>query len=176
MSEWIEKRLGEMIYINPSSLSSNHAGIIQYIDISSVERGKLLGYTEYDFSEAPGRAKRIIKNGDTIISTVRPNLRAYWYVQNCPNNAIASTGFAVIRVKGNNNGKFIYTRLQKTKKPSRERKLMVIEQMQYVILSASKIMFFLIRLKNGDINDMQHKKNFPALFCHCKTAISSTAR
>jgi len=74
--KWVEKQLGEMVHVNPSSLSNNHDGIIQYIDIS-FERGRMFGYTEYDFAEAPGRARRIIKNGDTIISTVRPNFRAY---------------------------------------------------------------------------------------------------
>jgi len=108
MSEWVEKKLGELIHINSASLSSNHNGIIKYIDISSVDRGRLLNYTEYDFLDAPGRARRIIKNDDTIISTVRPNLRAYWYVKNCPNNAIVSTGFAVIRARENNSSRFIY--------------------------------------------------------------------
>ena len=108
MSHWVEKRLGDIIHINPSSLSSNHNGTIQYIDISSVSQGHMLGCTEYEFSEAPGRARRKIKQGDTIISTVRPNLRAYWYVRACHDNAIVSTGFAVIRAKGENNSRFIY--------------------------------------------------------------------
>jgi len=109
MSEWIEKRLGEMIEVNPKSISaSTYNGTIQYIDISSVESGRLLGYTKYDFVDAPGRARRIIKPGDTIISTVRPNLRGYLYVKECPNNVIASTGFAVLRTKEGNDKRFIY--------------------------------------------------------------------
>ncbi len=109
MSEWVEKKLGKLIYINPESISgNNYFGHIQYIDISSVEKGHLLGYTEYEFSKAPGRAKRKISNGDTIYSTVRPNLRAYWYVRDCPENAIVSTGFAVLRAKKNYDKRFVY--------------------------------------------------------------------
>lgn len=108
MRDWATEQLGNMVTINPSSLRSSHSGIIQYIDISSVERGRLLGYTEHDFAEAPSRARRIIKDGDTIISTVRPNLRAYWRVQGCHENAVASTGFAVLRAKEGYDSRFIY--------------------------------------------------------------------
>lgn len=110
MSKWNEVRLGELIDINPETLSvSKYNGKIQYIDIASVNRGWLDGYTEYDISDAPSRARRIIRNNDIIYSTVRPNLRAYYYVKDCPDNAICSTGFAVLRAKGNVDSRFIYS-------------------------------------------------------------------
>ena len=110
MSEWNEVRLGELIDINPETLSiSKYNGRIQYIDISSVNCGQLDGYTEYDISDAPSRARRIIRNNDIIYSTVRPNLRAYYYVKNCPDNAICSTGFAVLRAKDNVDSRFVYS-------------------------------------------------------------------
>ena len=109
MSKWEEKRLGELIDVNPETLSlSKYKGSIQYIDIASVNNGRLDGYTEYDISEAPSRARRIIKNDDMIFSTVRPNLRAYYYVRNCPDNAICSTGFAILRAKKEVDSRFIY--------------------------------------------------------------------
>ncbi len=109
MSEWIEKRLCEMVKVNPSVISSSkYEGLIKYVDISSVDHGRLIGYTEYDFANAPSRARRTIKPGDTIFSTVRPNLRAYWYVKDCPENAVASTGFAVLRPKKGSNSRFMY--------------------------------------------------------------------
>ena len=110
MSKWNEVRLGELIDINPETLSvSKYNGKIQYIDIASVNRGQLDGYTEYDIVDAPSRARRIIRNNDIIYSTVRPNLRAYYYVKNCPDNAICSTGFAVLRAKENVDSRFIYS-------------------------------------------------------------------
>lgn len=110
MSTWGEHRLGDYITINPASLSAEkYDGSIQYIDISSVSAGRLSGYTEYDINDAPSRARRIIRPNDIIFSTVRPNLRAYYYVKECPSNAICSTGFAVLRAKKNANSRFIYS-------------------------------------------------------------------
>ena len=110
MSTWGEHRLGDYITVNPATLSVNkYNGSIQYIDISSVSAGRLSGYTEYDINDAPSRARRIIRPDDIIFSTVRPNLRAYYYVKECPSNAICSTGFAVLRAKKNANSRFIYS-------------------------------------------------------------------
>jgi type I restriction enzyme S subunit len=109
MCTWREKRLGDYISINPATLTvAKYNGSIQYIDISSVSVGQLYGYAEYDINDAPSRARRIIQPNDIIFSTVRPNLRAYYYVKECPTNAICSTGFAVLRAKKNANSRFIY--------------------------------------------------------------------
>lgn len=110
MSKWEEKRLGELIDINPETLTvTKYKGSIEYIDIASVSNGKLAGYTTYDITEAPSRARRVIKDNDIIFSTVRPNLKAYYYVKKSPKNAICSTGFAVLRAKSGVNSRFIYS-------------------------------------------------------------------
>ncbi|MFR3657810.1 MAG: N-6 DNA methylase [Eisenbergiella sp.] len=82
-----------------------------YIDISSVENGT----GKVDFSnkikgtDAPSRAKRAVKKGDILFSTVRPNLKAYGYVEreNC-DCCVASTGFAVISAKSMVLSKYVY--------------------------------------------------------------------
>lgn len=82
-----------------------------YIDISSVENGT----GKVDFSnkikgtDAPSRAKRAVKKGDILFSTVRPNLKAYGYVEreDC-DCCIASTGFAVISAKNMVLSKYVY--------------------------------------------------------------------
>lgn len=82
-----------------------------YIDISSVENGT----GKVDFSnkikgtDAPSRAKRAVKNGDILFSTVRPNLKAYGYVEreDC-DCCVASTGFAVISAKSMVLSKYVY--------------------------------------------------------------------
>lgn len=110
MSKWQETRLGELIEINPETLSvSKYTGEIKYIDIASVNSGSLEGYTTYEISDAPSRARRIIKDKDILFSTVRPNLRAYYFVKNAPTNAICSTGFAVLRAKKGVNSRFVYS-------------------------------------------------------------------
>jgi type I restriction enzyme M protein len=70
-----------------------------YIDISSVENGS--GRINYNnklsTKDAPSRARRLIKENDVLLSTVRPNLKAFAYIKNLSEKSIASTGFAVLR-------------------------------------------------------------------------------
>ena len=70
---------------------------ICYIDTSSVTEGKLTTIQKLDRKKSPLRAKRLAKNNDIIISTVRPNLKHYYFVKDAPKNLVVSTGFAVIR-------------------------------------------------------------------------------
>ncbi|HDM8271900.1 TPA: restriction endonuclease subunit S [Yersinia enterocolitica] len=49
------------------------------------------------FSEAPSRARRLVQDGDVIISTVRTYLEAIAPIIAPPVNMVVSTGFAVIR-------------------------------------------------------------------------------
>ena len=82
-----------------------------YIDISSVENGtgKIDFSNKIKGSDAPSRAKRAVKKGDILFSTVRPNLKAYGYVEreDC-DYCIASTGFAVISAKTMVLSKYVY--------------------------------------------------------------------
>jgi type I restriction enzyme M protein len=81
-----------------------------YIDIESVENGTGIVSFEkiLDPKDAPSRARRNIKNGDIALSTVRPNLRAFGYLENLPKNCLASTGFAILSAKENILDKFLF--------------------------------------------------------------------
>ncbi len=73
---------------------------IEYVDISSVNLVEGITSTEtISFDKAPSRARRKVKDGDTIISTVRTYLKAIAAIKSPPENLIVSTGFAVIRPK-----------------------------------------------------------------------------
>lgn len=88
--------------IDPETLSpSTPAGFsFKYIDISAVSEGKLtIPRTSTAFSEAPSRARRVLRAGDVIMSTVRPNLKAFAYCDLDEERYVASTGFAVLRAK-----------------------------------------------------------------------------
>lgn len=70
---------------------------IQYLDIASIPKTGVVGETSrFRFSDAPSRARRIVRAHDTVVSTVRPYLRAFAYVEAPPENLVASTGFAVL--------------------------------------------------------------------------------
>lgn len=71
---------------------------LQYIEISDVSEDKgITNIQEMKFSDAPSRARRIVKDGDIIISTVRTYLRAIATIKEPGKNTVVSTGFAVLR-------------------------------------------------------------------------------
>lgn len=96
--------LREVCEINPEAANPTDlypGSHFNYIDISCVENesGKFLGANRVTTDEAPSRARRLVKPGDVLISTVRPNLKAFAVLTEVPERAIASTGFAVLRAK-----------------------------------------------------------------------------
>jgi len=68
-----------------------------YLDISGVEAGtgRIIEVKKHKGCEAPSRARRLIKTGDVLVSTVRPYLKSFAIVPPDLNNQICSTGFAV---------------------------------------------------------------------------------
>jgi type I restriction enzyme, S subunit len=73
---------------------------IKYIDIGNIDSsGRINEIAEYKFEDAPSRARRIVRHGDIVISTVRTYLQAIAPIESPPNNLIVSTGFAVVRSK-----------------------------------------------------------------------------
>lgn len=75
---------------------------IRYIDISSIDNGskQVTGYVEYQIDEAPSRAQQVLKKGDILFSTVRPNLQNIAVNPYSEDNIVASTGFCVLRCVG----------------------------------------------------------------------------
>ena len=80
----------------------------RYIDIGSVGTGVLIEKPQkIRFAAAPSRARRIVKEGDTIISTVRTYLKAVWFAEDIKDNFICSTGFAVLTPRQGTLPKFV---------------------------------------------------------------------
>ena len=74
---------------------------IEYVEISDVDEvNGLKGTESMAFKDAPSRARRLVRDGDIIISTVRTYLRAVAPIKNPPENLVVSTGFAVVRPEG----------------------------------------------------------------------------
>ncbi len=96
---WLIKPLKRWVSINANTLNEKTKPDFefQYLDIGSVKTGRLTRELErLRFESAPSRARRILRRGDTVISTVRTYLKAIWYVDEDAENLIASTGFAVL--------------------------------------------------------------------------------
>jgi type I restriction enzyme M protein len=104
LSEFPHIALGEICEINPETAIPQElypASHFNYIDISCVENesGNFLGPNRTASDDAPSRARRSVKAGDVLLSTVRPNLKAFTLLSEVPERAIASTGFAVLRAQ-----------------------------------------------------------------------------
>lgn len=84
---------------NPCESETNE--VFTYIDIASINREtkQVEEVVEILTHEAPSRARQIVKAGDILVSTVRPNLNAVAHLDSQFDGATASTGFTVLRTK-----------------------------------------------------------------------------
>ncbi|HEX7608073.1 MAG TPA: restriction endonuclease subunit S [Candidatus Cryosericum sp.] len=109
-SKWHTVRLGDVCQVNPDKRDSSWPhSVISYIDIASVGNGVLNEQPRTVLvAEAPGRAQRLVRAGDTIVSTVRPNRRSFLYVSEPASTTVVSTGFAVLRAEEGFDPRFLY--------------------------------------------------------------------
>jgi type I restriction enzyme S subunit len=96
---WVVKPLKRWVSINelvlPESTDPDYT--FQYLEIGCVGTGFLVAKpAQLRFADAPSRARRVLRRGDTIISTVRTYLRAIYFVTENADNLVASTGFAAL--------------------------------------------------------------------------------
>ena len=99
-AKWNTIRIKDIALINPDVLSENTPSDFEmlYIDIGNVDSlGNILNQEPLTFGKAPSRARRQVKRGDVIVSTVRTYLHAIAPIQDHDKNLVVSTGFAVIR-------------------------------------------------------------------------------
>ena len=99
--DWSIKKLKYYTTINDEVLTESTAPNYEfrYVDIGSVTLQKgIEQYQGFSFENAPSRARRIVRAGDVIISTVRTYLKAVASIHD-DKDVIVSTGFAVIRPK-----------------------------------------------------------------------------
>ncbi|MBL0568762.1 restriction endonuclease subunit S [Aeromonas hydrophila] len=109
---WQWKKLSDMASVDSETLPSSTDPNIEfdYIDISSVSTGNIPEELElYRFSDAPSRARRVVKKFDILMSTVRPNLKAFAMFTGRARLTIASTGFSVISPKNWYDQQYIFS-------------------------------------------------------------------
>ena len=102
-NHWIDLPLKAVASHNNDVLDERTADDyeILYVDISSVN--PINGITSKEampFSAAPSRARRRVKHGDVIVSTVRTYLRAIARINEPEESLVVSTGFCVVRPSG----------------------------------------------------------------------------
>ena len=100
--DWEVKHFEDVADIDKESLNGNTSKDYEfdYISLSDVNSNDFKIETSRQFySTAPSRARRVVKKGNILMSTVRPNLQGFSLIRNDVKDLIASTGFAVIAAK-----------------------------------------------------------------------------
>ena len=99
-TNWEVRRLKYLATVNDEALPETTDPDLEmtYVDIGNVDSiAGITGTEELVFEDAPSRARRIVRQGDVIISTVRTYLKAIARIEPTDANLVVSTGFAVIR-------------------------------------------------------------------------------
>jgi type I restriction enzyme S subunit len=96
---WEARRLKDSASLNVDSLPEDSDPDLEivYVDIGGVnDRGRIEQKEALRFAAAPSRARRRVRHGDVIVSTVRTYLRAIASIVAPEPNLVVSTGFAVV--------------------------------------------------------------------------------
>jgi type I restriction enzyme S subunit len=104
---WVKTELAEVVELNASSWTKKTAPEeIEYVDLANTKWGVISSTEKYPYSEAPSRARRILKNNDTIVGTVRPGNGSYSFIKS--DGFTGSTGFAVLTPKSAEYSELVY--------------------------------------------------------------------
>lgn len=93
---WRRGCLSDVASLNPEKWGARNAPeTVVYVDLSNTKWGVIEATTTYSWSEAPSRARMVLRPGDTIVGTVRPGNGSFAYI--AETGLTGSTGFAVLR-------------------------------------------------------------------------------
>ncbi|MCY3932013.1 MAG: restriction endonuclease subunit S [Acidobacteria bacterium] len=111
-AHWEVRRIKDWLRVNQTVLpeDTDPDYEFRYIDIGAVQAGVLIGEpVRMKFGSSPSRARRVLRVGDTIVSTVRTYLKAVWQVPTGEDDLVASTGFAVLTPRAATEPAFVGT-------------------------------------------------------------------
>ncbi len=97
---WPKVTLGDCIEINDSTYSPKEAwSFFNYLDTGNITENCIseIQHLKTGIDTIPSRARRKVRSGDIVYSTVRPNQKHFGYLKKVPENFLVSTGFSVIR-------------------------------------------------------------------------------
>jgi type I restriction enzyme, S subunit len=104
---WWVGTLGDFAALNPESWSKDtRPDTIHYVDLSNTKWGRIESVMTHSRQEAPSRAQRVLRPGDTIVGTVRPGNGSYAFVTE--EKLTGSTGFAVLRPHRQEYREYVY--------------------------------------------------------------------
>jgi SAM-dependent methyltransferase len=131
---------------------NRNAHEFDYVEISDVDpRTGLVGHKRIPAAMAPSRARKAIRTGDVLVSTVRPERGAIGVTPSRLDGAICSTGFAVLRCHSIN--PIALTWLLKTELVRRQ---MIRNNIgiAYPAISEESCLELILPVKREDINEL----------------------
>ncbi|ELE1961968.1 restriction endonuclease subunit S [Vibrio vulnificus] len=109
--DWERHSLSDLVHVDKKSLGKKTPDDFEfkYISLSDVATGTIgVNLEVHKYATAPSRARRVLQNGDVLLSTVRPNLKGFAKISQKHADCIASTGFSVLTPKKRVSGDYIY--------------------------------------------------------------------
>jgi type I restriction enzyme S subunit len=104
---WRVGSLKDISFLNPETWNkATRPAIINYVDLSNTKWGRIEATTEYLEQDAPSRAQRVLRPGDTIVGVVRPGNGSYAIIHE--DGLTGSTGFAHVRPRQTDFTEFVY--------------------------------------------------------------------
>lgn len=104
---WRVTTLADFALLNPEVWAKQNPPItIEYVDLSNVKWGRIEATMPHPWNEAPSRAQRVLRRGDSIVGTVRPGNGSYAFISD--NGLTGSTGFAVLRPRKSSFREIVY--------------------------------------------------------------------
>ncbi len=104
---WRSGTLTEFAALNPESWTrQNFPEKIEYADLSGTKWGAIAATEIFAKGDAPSRAQRVLRRGDTVVGTVRPGNGSFAMVDR--QGLTGSTGFAVLRPERPSLRDFVY--------------------------------------------------------------------
>ena len=104
---WKLAPLSALAEVSPESWSKKNAPAeIAYVDLANTKWGSIDVVQHFLWRDAPSRAKRVLRSGDTIVGLVRPGNGSYAFI-GTP-GLTGSTGFAVLRPREPQNTELVF--------------------------------------------------------------------
>jgi type I restriction enzyme S subunit len=106
---WEVRAIADYCSLNAATWTiKSRPDVIHYVDLANTKAGRINEITSLKKEIAPSRAQRILRPGDTIIGTVRPENGSYACVPKSNEILTGSTGFAVLTPKSPSFREFNY--------------------------------------------------------------------
>lgn len=107
---WVSATIADFARLNPESwTAATRPDHIEYVDLANTKWGRIEVTSSFNANDAPSRAQRVTRIGDTIVGTVRPGNGAYALINT--EGLTASTAFAVLRPRNSRDIAFVYLAL-----------------------------------------------------------------